>query len=183
MNKLKLLIKKMIHDEVNRQLNELLINILKSIVNEKEKNNILYKENISHLGLNKNHIKLKEQKKNKINIKGNQHLSNVLSEIVNDYVPNPHANDDIIQEMQSENDMLSNNNSNLGFIKEMTTNIPNTNKNAVNINEHINISDNNKNIPSSLKKVFNRDYRELMKKIDEKKKNGLSGNFNIENIV
>lgn len=166
MNDLKQIIREIVENEVPKYVNKAVISILyEAVKNQKCDRKANIQKPSSNSNPSNNNINRHSIKKKYTN---NEVLNDILNETVSDLPktePLVSIDESISHKKENQPNSMPVNNR-LDFLKSIIT--------ESSVPEQTSVMDNINSIPPDLKKVFNRDFRSVMKAIDEKKKTGIN---------
>jgi len=160
-------VKKVVAEEVSKAMGKVLVEMVKEIKTPK----------INKQDINEEYIKEESPFKPAIIKTNNSKLNSVLAETARNFRPLKKTIDSNLVELmdggfdkvgQDEEINISQPSTNMDFLKQMVGETP--------VQTQKSVLDSNNEIPDCLKKVFKKDFRAVMKKMDEQK-NGAGGGY------
>lgn len=158
-------VKKIVAEEVNKAMGKVLVEMVREI---KEAPKQVITESVSS-------IEEPSQSQAAIIKTKNPKLNNVLAETAKNFTPLKKTGTSMVELMaggfenigENENISFEEPKTNMDFLKNIVSQTP--------VSTTPSVLDNTGDVPDALQKVFKKDFRAVMKKIDEHKKNGNSG--------
>ena len=163
-------VKKVVAEEVNKAMGKVLVEMVREIKDTPKR---MVAESVSTI---EEPIHTTQAAVIKTN---NPKLNNVLAETARNFTPLQKSGTSMVDLMGGGFDNVGQNErvefeepkTNMDFLKHMVSQTPVVTTPSV-------LDNNNGTVPDALQKVFKKDFRAVMKKIDEQKKNGSSGYIN-----